>query len=401
VLQWEIPQGATVVEKQDVTNENGEASATLRLGQTPGPLVVRVRAGSAGAMFNLTATAGAGALTRVSGDSQNAALGQQFPQPLVVRAVDAQGDAVPNVIVAFAVAGPATLSAATATTAANGEATVRATAGNTAGSATVTASLGALSTTFALTVRPAGPVFTASDVLDGAGYQPGVSPGSIVYIRVRGIAPALQGSVMPQNPNEPLPTKLADVEVLFNDMPAPIYAVSNVNGEESVSVQVPFETNAGTASVTVRTATGSPATVNDVSVLPAKPGVFMFRDVSERIYAVATRPDGSYVTSANPARRGETILIYATGLGQTTPPTATNRVSQADQAVSAELVAGINNQPVRVVSAKLLPGAIGVYEIAVEIPQDTPAGPDQPVTLAVRGIDGSLVSANNTALPVQ
>jgi uncharacterized protein (TIGR03437 family) len=127
----------------------------------------------------------------------------------------------------------------------------------------------------------------------------------------------------------------------------------------------------------------------------------MFRDVSGRVYAVATRSDGSYVTSANPAHRGEIIRVYATGLGQTTPPTATNRISQPDQAVNVEIVAGINNQNARVVSAQLLPGTLGVYEVAVEIPQDTTAGPEQPFSFAVRQQDGSPLNANNTALPVE
>ena len=61
--------------------------------------------------------------------SQRVALGDAFPQPLVVRAFDGQGNALPNAVVSFAVSGPAwVLPATPITTDANGYAQVNAAA---------------------------------------------------------------------------------------------------------------------------------------------------------------------------------------------------------------------------------------------------------------------------------
>jgi uncharacterized protein (TIGR03437 family) len=195
--------------------------------------------------------------------------------------------------------------------------------------------------------------------------------------------------------------QLAGIEVLFNGTPAPMFAVSNINGDESIVVQVPFEINPGPASVTIRTPGGISSTVENVPIEALKPGVFTVRDASGAIYASATRPDGSYVTSSNPARRGESISIYATGLGQTMPATGTNRLGQAGQAVAASVVVGVNHQGNPLVSAELLPGTVGVYVVTFEIPADTTSGMNQPLGLGVTDGNGQTVYANSTTIPIQ
>lgn len=399
-VDWDIPQSVGIVNIQRVTDETGRATLTLAAGQTAGPVTVRARSGTGVATFNLSIRAIASTLTKLDGDNQSAIVGQQFQKPVSVRVVDAQNQPLNGAVVTFTVAGPATVASSSVTTGPDGVASTTVTAGNIPGAVTITATSGSASTTFSLTTRLAGPAFTANDVLDGFGYQPGVSPGSIAYIRGRGIATDVRGTVTPGTLIGPLPTQLANVEVLFNNVPAPIFAVSNINGEESVVVQVPFEVQPGPAAVTIRSAGGGATTVNNVNILPLKPGVSTFRDVNGSIYATATRPDGSYVSSSNPARRGELIRVYATGLGQTSPATGTNRVGQVGQRVIANVIAGINHAGVRVVSAELLPGTVGVYMITVEVPADTTPGTHQPFGLAVEGPDGQAVFANGTAIPI-
>jgi uncharacterized protein (TIGR03437 family) len=401
-IDWEIPNNFGVVNIQRQTDANGRATATLTLPNAPGAFVVRARAGSGVATFNLTSNAVGGALTINGGDQQSALANQAFGQQISVKFVDAQSRPLPGVPVNFAVtSGSATLSAASAQTNNDGIAAVGVTAGGSLGPVVITATAGTASVRFNLAVRPPGPALDAGSFLNAAGFQPGISPGSMAYIRVTGIASALRGSITPPTIVGPLPTKLADVEVLFNDVPAPIYAVSNVNNEESVVVQVPFETAPGTASVTVRSTGGGSTTVPNVPIQPIKPGVFTFADAGGRTYAVATRPDGSYVSSANPALRGEVVRIYATGLGQTMPATATNRVGLDNQSVAASVIVGINNAGVRLVSAETMPGAVGIYIVALEIPADTAAGPKQPVGLGIAKPDGQIEFSNGTFIPIQ
>lgn len=401
-VTWEIPGNVNFLPNiQRQTDVNGRASATIILPAQPGPFVVRAVVGTLSATFNLTTNVIAGSLAKVSGDTQSAVISQPFAAPLSVRVVDANNAPIALVPVAFAVtSGTVTLSAPTANSGTDGVASITVTAGANPGPVVITATAGTASAVFNLTVRLAGPGFTADSIVNAAGLQPGVSPGSLALIRVSGVAPNLRGTLTSSAPVGSLPTRLGDVEVLFNNIPAPIYSVSNVNNQESVVVQIPFEVAAGATSVTIRTAGGGSTTVANVTVVPLKPGVFSTVDPGGATYAVATRPDGSFVTSTNPARRGEILRVYGTGFGQTTPATGTNRAGVPNQSIAASVIAGVNNAGVRLVSAEAMEGAVGIYIITLEVPADTATGTNQPIGVAATGADGQAVFANSVSVPI-
>lgn len=135
-----------------------------------------------------------------------------------------------------------------------------------------------------------------------------------------GIAPNLKGAVTANSFGfGPLPTKLADVEVLFGNLQAPILSVANINNQESVTVQVPFELAAPSSVVlTVRVAGGS-STLQNVPVQAVNPGIFETTDDSGRRYAIIAKENGSFVTPSNPASRTEKLRMFMTGLGPATP----------------------------------------------------------------------------------
>ncbi len=405
VFEPVVPGTATLRNQVLTSDAQGVVSAQVTLGTATGPVQIRVRTadGSASAVFALSVVTSASTLVAVSGDTQTALAGQAFAAPLQVRVVDASNNPVVGTGVTFAVtSGSAVLGSTTATTNAQGVATTNVTAGSTAGPVVITASAGSLSARFNLSVRQPGPIFTAASVVNGASFQPGISPGSIATIFASGIAPALRGTTTPGSIVNPLPTRLAEVEVLFNGINAPIYAVSNINGQESVTVQVPFEVGAGAASVVVRTANGGSTTVDNVQVSSVSPGVFETTDgVNSRRYAAAYRGDGSAVSSTNPARRGDLIRIFATGLGQTTPATGTNRIGAAGQTVAAPVVVGLNNAGVRLVSAEYLPGSVGIYLVTFEVPADVATSVASPLGFIVTGPNGQEAYAASSAIPIQ
>ena len=406
-VQWEAvtPASVSLSNTSAQSDSSGRVSATATLGPSPGTAEVRVRSGNASVTFSINVNLPGGRLERVAGgDAQSAAVGQAFTNPIAVRVLSSQTGTeqpVNGAQVTFGVeSGSVTLGSATATTNSQGIASVTVTAGNTTGPAVIRARLGNLAETFNLTVRGPGPNFTAASFFNAAGFQPGISPGSLAVINVSGIVPDLRGSTTP-GVIGPLPTELEGVMVDFNGFAAPILAVSNVNGQESVNVQVPFEVSPGSATVTVRTSTRGTTTVPGVQILPIKPGVFEFIDSSGQRFATGVRPDGSYISSTNPARRGEIIRAFLSGLGQTTPATGTNRLGLANQNVVAPVIVGLNNEGVRVVSARLLPGVVGVYAVEFEVPATATPGPVRPFAVAVVGADGQLVFGNASAIPVQ
>jgi adhesin/invasin len=406
-VQWSVsPSNAATLSSVVSTSDlRGRTSALVTLGQTPGQVQITVTAGSASATFTVTIEVTAAQLRKVSGDNQSAVINQAFAAPLVVQLLDAQNQPVPNAVVSFTVtSGSATLSSAAATTDAQGNAQVAVTAGASAGPIVVTASFGNLPpVTFNLTARLPGPSLTQGSFVNAASGAPGLAPGSIVKIVAPGMAPGVENNcVIPDARVGALPLALANVSVEFQAGSfsgfGPLYYVCNVNGEESAAVQVPFGLPVGTATVTVRAGGGS-ASISGVPVRPYQPGIFETVGSNGLRHGVLMRPDGSFVSQENPARRGEIVYLFATGLGAVTPAAATNAAGQG-QTVNATVIVGVNNAGVRVLRAEYAVNMIGVYVVAFEVPADTTPGANRPLALAIFE-GGQLIFGNGSSIPIQ
>jgi len=402
---WEVvtPGTLTLANVVTVSDYMGRVSASVTLGSAPGSHQVRVRSqqGIAVAVFSVTVNVTVAQLIKVSGDGQTAVINAVFSAPVVVQANDDRGRPVSGLQISFAVAsGSATLSATTATTNTQGQASVSVTAGASAGAITVRASVASFSVTFSLTSRLPGPALSASGFVNAAGGQAGVVAGSIVTIRGTGLAPNIRGCIEPGTVIGPLPTVLAGVTVTFGSHAAPIFHVCNVSGVEQVTVQAPFELGPGTVPVRV-TVDGGETLVTDVRVLYAQPGIFETVGADGRRYAVVARPNGTFVTPANPAQRGEILRMYATGLGPVVPLARTNQPGVPGQMVFLPVIVGLANAGVRVVSAEYAQNMIGVYVITFEVPSDTRTGAEIPLDLVVELPDGSRAQAPGSRIAIQ
>lgn len=403
-IQWEaVNQCATLTGSSTTANNQGRVQTLVRLGNVAGSCEIRVTTAEASATFTVQVASAAGQVTAISGSGQAAILDQAFAQPLVVEVRDAQGALLPNTPVSFAVtSGSATVSSPSVTTNAQGRAQVTVTAGASTGPVVITATSGTGSATFSLTVVPVGPSVERAGIVNGASFQPGVVPGGIVTIFGTNIVPGIQGVREANLFIGELPTNLEGVEVLFGNTPAPIFAVANQGGREQVSVQAPFDLPAGgVTTITVRAGAGS-STISDVPVLGVQPGLFeTIPQGSSRAYPVILHADGSFVTPQNPARRGEILQVFATGLGAVTPSGVTGRAGVPGQEVVAPVIVGVNNEGVRVVSAEYAPNMIGIYIVTFEVQANAAGGPDRPFALAAVGSDGNLVFGNGSAIPIE
>jgi len=400
-VTWESlnTSALTIVNSFPAADSNGRASAQAKAGNVPGTFQVRVTSGAGSALFNVTVNASLGGLLRVSGQDNPAVLvGTAFPQPLVVQVNDTQGRPVQGVPVAWA-ATNGTVSGATSTTNANGQASVNATAGNTAGAVNVTASVAGLpSVTFNLTARLPGPVLTQGAFTNFATGEPGVVKGGLVLIKAQGVAP-VTGVVNASLLGGRLPQSLGDVTVQFDNIYAPIYQVANVNGAESILVQAPFELAGSTTSVTI-TAKGAPATINNIPVSTYGPGILEEADSAGRRSAIAIRSDGYRVSPITPARRGERIRVYVIGLGQTNPTASSNTVGGPNQNVIVPVVVGLNNAGVPLMSAKMADNLVGVYEVIFQVPNDMATGDAIPLGLFIEATPGVPTFANGSAMAI-
>jgi uncharacterized protein (TIGR03437 family) len=110
-----------------------------------------------------------------------------------------------------------------------------------------------------------------------------------------------------------LPTTLAGVQVLVNNTPAAIYSVAHTANYDQINAVIPLTTTSTVATVQVTNNNGaskSNAITNYVDL--TQPGSFNSYTATP---AVQHGADYSLVTSSNPAKVGETLLVYLTGLG--------------------------------------------------------------------------------------
>jgi len=396
-VSWQVVTAGTVTLSNVITStdSNGRASALATLGSVAGAALVKVTAGSVSATFTLTVNVAAAGLQKVSGDAQSALINTGYASPIVVKVVDKNGAPVNAVTVTFAItSGSGSLGTTSVTTGANGQASTTVTAGSTSGSLVISASTSGFAVSFTLTVTLPGPANIT--FVNGASFQSGIAPGSIALITGSSIAPNVQGLIMGFNILGPLPTSLAGVSITFNGVAAPIYYISNSGGQQTVAVQVPFETQPGSVSVVINAAGGGSGTFN-TQIQVIAPAVFTSGNQS---LAVVVRSDGSYVSAGNPAQRGEIVQLYLTGLGPVSPTAGTGAAGIPGQAITSQLLIGLNNAGVPFLSANYAPGLVGVYVVTFQIPSSTQPGPSQPVGVLEFDSSNNQYFAPSTYIPI-
>ncbi len=113
--------------------------------------------------------------------------------------------------------------------------------------------------------------------------------------------------------------------------------------------------------------------------------------------------ENSMITEDNPAIPGETIKIYATGLGLVSPVEAqsaavTGQVYTGPESntASSSVSAFLGGRTANVISAGLKVGSIGIYEVVLELNQSLPSNPKTPLT-----ISQDIYTSNSVTIPVQ
>jgi protocatechuate 3,4-dioxygenase beta subunit len=160
-VTWNVVQGGGILLATSATSDSsGRASGVWTLGSVTGAqLVTLTIPGLPLVVFSATATPGAAdTLAIVTGNNQSGTVSTTLGSPLVVRAVDANGNPETGLTVIFAIAsGGGVVNPTIATTDVNGRATANWTLGAAPGAQTVTATAGSKSVTFAaVAVAPGG-----------------------------------------------------------------------------------------------------------------------------------------------------------------------------------------------------------------------------------------------------
>jgi uncharacterized protein (TIGR03437 family) len=233
-----------------------------------------------------------------------------------------------------------------------------------------------------LTPQAAGgtrPAISQGGVVNGASFQPGIVPGSWVTIRGTNLSSTTRQWAGNEIIDGRLPTNLDGVSVTINGKEAAVNFISPTQ----INVQAPDDAP-GPAQVVVRTRDGVSDTFSS-TILRTQPAFFLFGSPAN---LAAVHTDGFYVGPANfipgaafrPARPGDTILLYATGLGPTNPEVPAGRLYQGAPPVRDTVRVRFGTTDAQVTFAGLS-GFIGLYQINVVVP-NVPDG-DQQVVMTV------------------
>jgi len=234
---------------------------------------------------------------------------------------------------------------------------------------------------FALMIVIAGlalaqtPVVTTGGVVNGASFVAGqpITGGSLVSIFGSNFASAIAAA-----DTIPLSKSLGGVTVNFvngnTSTPAPLLFVNS----SQINAQVPWNLVPGGATqsvnVVVTTSAGSSVPVT-VGVGPFSPGIFSVGNLAaaQNVDGTLAQPSGSIPGRAtHPAKIGDTIIIYATGLGAVDnsiadgdiPKKLTNTLT-----VPIVLIGGVS---AHVAFSGMSPQFVGVNQLNVEVPNTAP-----------------------------
>jgi uncharacterized protein (TIGR03437 family) len=213
-------------------------------------------------------------------------------------------------------------------------------------------------------------------VLNGASLLSGpVAPGEIITLIGAGIGPA-----SPQQPiGSSSSTDLSGTSVLFDGTVAPLL----YGAPSQINAIVPFGVSETTTQLEVFSQ-GQAIARLPVSVVTAVPAIFTLDSNGVGPGAILNQ-DSTVNSPTNPADQGSVVSIFATGAGQTDPPSMDGQVGEA--ILPSPLlpvfvqIGGLNAQ---VLYAGAAPGIIaGVIQVNCVIPGGVPSGPAVPIALNI------------------
>lgn len=231
-----------------------------------------------------------------------------------------------------------------------------------------------------------------SAVVNSASFKPGFAPGSWVTITGTNLTTGERAWRADEIIGGKLPASLDGVSVTINGLPAfPSYI-----SPTQINAQAPSDSSVadGKSVPVIVTSPLGTARADAVASLLA-PGMFLLR--SQRVAALNL--DGSIVApvgafaGSHPAKPGDFVALYVTGLGPTDPPVSAGRLLQAPAPVTNQVSVTVSGKAANVVFAGLV--TPGLYQVNIAVP-DVPDG-DNLVNLQI----GTVPSQNTGLLAIQ
>ncbi len=278
------------------------------------------------------------------------------------------------------------------------------------GAQPVTISVGGV-TSNSVTLSVAPPIPVINSIVNGATFKArGAAPNSFVtFFGLNFGNQDTSSNIFPA-------TQFNGVSVLFNGVAAPLYFVFGAAGQinlvlpselpESGNVTVQVENPQGTsASFQLQMAASDVGLfrIPDPSNAARNNGAVLFANTEWRVMPASMAAAIGFPGCANasaatvcarPAKIGDALQFYLTGLGKATPggdpsgqPLATGSIAPVDGSTLYQTVATptvtIGGVPAHVLFSGIAPGNAGLYQIDLTVPAGVQPGDDVPVSVTM------------------
>ncbi len=246
----------------------------------------------------------------------------------------------------------------------------------------------AVSASYADLTTSTAPMYTAAGVLQGATQTAGVlAPNMIATLYGTNLSWTTHAVSSADLIGGTLPTSLDGVTVYVGNILCGLFFVS----PGQINFLIPYELTGPTVPLTVVRQSLAGPTVN-LPLAVGAPGLFQWSGN----FAVAQHANGTLITQAAPAQAGEVIVLYATGLGRTSPDLLSGHVSSTAISILylsqlQVLLDGIPCPPSSIYYAGVTPGFAGLYQINLRLPAALNANPTIQVVLGSQSSPASVL----------
>jgi len=248
-----------------------------------------------------------------------------------------------------------------------------------------------------ISVSHPAPSVNALGVVNNASFAVGSNP----------IAPGAIAAVFGSNMNDgtsvlfssfgadgKLVTTLGGAQVKVNGELAPIFYAT----PSQLGIQIPVDITGDSATIQI-IANGQTSAAQNVPIDKVSPGLFSTDQSGKGQGAILIANTNTLVAPAGsipgrdtrPAKPGEFITIFCTGLGAVSPSLATGQPGTTNNTVATPIVT-IDGNPAAVSFSGIAPGFVGLDQVNVQVPAGTRTASDLPVVLTIGGKQSNTVT---------
>jgi len=238
----------------------------------------------------------------------------------------------------------------------------------------------------AVGANAAAPALNSGGIVNGASFAPAapLAPGSIVSVFGANLASTSAGAS-----SLPLPKTLAGATLQVGGYEVPLFYSSG----GQINAQLPFELALNTRPQLIVKGAAFVTVPETITVAAARPGIFTTSQDGKG-QGVIMDVANHLVDSANPAKAGDVVVVYCTGLGATTPAVRSGEAAPTTPLARVVMPVSvtIGGQPASVQFAGLTPGYAGLYQVNVQIPAGVSPAASVPLVVFQDGVPSNTVA---------